>query len=260
MVKAKTAQYPVLLLGAEGTGKREGNETVNRMKKIGIIGGIGPESTLLYYRGIIEAFREDYGKTGFPPMVIESLDLKTTIDLVQQGKWDSVSNLIALHCEQLKEAGAAFGIIASNTPHRVFTDIRRKTTLELISIVDVTGEHCVASGLKRPLLIGTLFTMQADFYTVQLNRRGVTVSVPQQEEQEFIQQKLFSEIEMGIIKDETRLALNALITHAASACACDSIILGCTELPLILRQEDFSLPLIDTAALHIRAAVRKVTA
>ncbi|MEJ2543599.1 MAG: amino acid racemase [Calditrichaceae bacterium] len=226
------------------------------MKKIGIIGGLGPESTLDYYKGIIDAFKPDYEQTtGYPEICIESVNLKAFVGYANNDEWDKVISILAEKSDQLKKIGCDFGVIASNTPHRVFSDIIAKTNLPLISIVETTCEYAATLGVKKLCLMGTRFTMSSDFYQKVFREKDIELVVPKEEEQDYIQEKLFSEIEFGIIKNASRQGLLKIYNRILHDDQIEGLILGCTELPLILKTEHISGAYIDPVALHIEKIV-----
>ena len=225
------------------------------MKKIGIIGGLGPESTLDYYKGIIDAFKPDYEQTGYPEICIESVDLKTFVEYANNDQWDKVISILSEKLDQLKNIGCDFGVIASNTPHRVFTEIAENTSLPLISIVETTCKYSSILGLKKLCLMGTRFTMSSDFYQQVFDKKSIELVLPNKEEQDYNQEKLFSEIEFGIIKNETREGLIAIYNRILNDLKVEGLILGCTELPLILKPIDINGVYIDPVALHIEKIV-----
>lgn len=221
------------------------------MKKIGIIGGLGPESTLDYYRGIINAFHLNYDENGYPEIVIESVNLKDAMTWAARDEWDKVIDLLSDCFNKMKYAGAEFGAIASNTPHKVFEEIQAKTELPLISIVTATRQYAQSLDLKNLLLLGTGFTMRSSFYQKELERYGIKIVVPNREHQDYIHEKIFSELERGIVKDSTKMEfLGILHSHKT-----DGVILACTEFPMIIKQEDVAVPCLDTAHIHINSIV-----
>lgn len=226
------------------------------MKKIGIIGGIGPESTLDYYRGIIDAFRECDCGLHSPEIIIYSADLAELLEIVEANELDRLTEWLLAKVEALQRSGAEFAAIASNTPHVVFDEVAKRSPLPLISIVEATCAKAETLGVKRPGLLGTRFTMQADFFQRPFQRRGMSMVVPSPQEQPFIHEKLFSEIELGIIKDDTRQALLGIVKEMIERDGIDSIILGCTELPLILPAEAHGIPFLNTTAIHVEKIVR----
>lgn len=230
------------------------------MKKIGIIGGIGPESTLDYYRGIIDAFRDLAGGLHSPEIIIYSADLAELLGILEARNLEALADWLLFRLEALHRAGAEFAVIASNTPHVVFDEVARRSPLPMLSIVEATCKKAESLGAKRPGLMGTQFTMAADFFFKPFHARGMALSVPSPEEQQFIHEKLFSEIELGIIKDSTRQDLLAIVERMIARDAIDSLILGCTELPLILDREAFGIPFLNTAAIHVSAIVEAAMA
>ena len=230
------------------------------MKKIGIVGGLGPESTLDYYRGIIDAFKPTYETLGFPEIAVESVDLRSFTEQAQGGEWDRIAAMLIDRFEILRRGGADFGAIASNTPHRVFDQVQKGTTLPLLSIVEATRDHALQLGAAKLCLLGTGFTMRSDFFQRTFRKAGIEVVVPNQEEIEYIQDKIFSEIEFGIIKEDTRAGFLRILRRIETEQQIEGVILGCTELPMLLKPEDFSLHYIDTTAIHIAAIVDRCTA
>jgi aspartate racemase len=230
------------------------------MKKIGIVGGLGPESTIDYYRGIIDAFKPAYQTLGFPEIAVESVDLHWFTEQAEGGGWDRIAAMLIDRCEILRRGGADFGAIASNTPHRVFPQVQKGTALPLLSIVEAARDHALRLGVARLCLLGTGFTMQSDFYQKTFQRAGVEVVVPNKEEIAYVQEKIFSEIEFGIIKPETKTAFLGIIRRMEAEQRIQGVILGCTELPMLLKPEDFTLHYIDTTAIHIAAIVDRCAA
>ncbi|HEY6871397.1 MAG TPA: amino acid racemase [Geobacteraceae bacterium] len=229
------------------------------MKKIGIVGGIGPESTLDYYRGIIDAFRDRIGGMNYPDIVIYSADLTELLEILEAKAMDRLADWLLARIEALHRAGAEFAVIASNTPHVVFDEVARRSPLPLLSIVEATCRKAASLGVRIPGLMGTKFTMAADFFRKPFRERGMEVVLPLPEEQRFIHEKLFSEIELGIIRDETREALLAIVKGMVERDGIDSLILGCTELPLILPGEAHGIPFLNTTAIHVEGIVSYCT-
>jgi aspartate racemase len=225
------------------------------MKKIGIIGGIGPESTLDYYRGIIDAFRVRIGGMNYPDIIVYSADLTELLEILESKAPDRLVDWLLERIKALHRAGAEFAAIASNTPHVVFDEVQKRSPLPLISIVAATCSKAESLGVRRPGLMGTRFTMQADFFQRPFQQRGMTVVVPLAEEQQYIHEKLFSEIELGVIKESTREDLLSIVKRMIERDGIDSIILGCTELPLILPGQAHDIPFLNTTAIHVESIV-----
>jgi aspartate racemase len=225
------------------------------MKKVGIVGGLGPATTLDYYRGIIDAFKSTYHEDGFPEIAVESINLKTFMYHVEKSSWDTIAAFIASKFEALRVGGADFGVIASNTPHRVFDAIQSQTFLPLLSIVDATLNYAKTHDMSNLCLLGTKSTMSADFYQHVFEEEKIRLAVPHEDEQDYMQEKLFSEIEFGIIREETKRNFLAIIDRMVESEKVEGVILGCTELPLLIKAEDIAVQYIDTAQIHIASIV-----
>lgn len=223
------------------------------MKRIGIIGGLGPEATVDYYRRIVDFFHEYNHSLSTPEIVIFSADISEVFRLVGDEDWEALVEWLVSKVRGLEAAGADFAVISANTPHIVFDQVSGKSPLPLLSIVDATREYAKSIGLKKVGLLGTKFTMKANFFGSCLARDGIGVVVPEVADQEFIHDKLINEIELGIFTDETRQELLAIIGRMAARESIDGIILGCTELPLILDQKQCDLPLLNTTEIHVSA-------
>lgn len=229
------------------------------MKTIGIIGGIGPEATLDYYRSLVDLHREQYPDAGLPRIIIDSIDLKRALAIVSASRWPELVDFLAEEIGRLAAAGADFGMLAANTPHLVFDDLARAVPIPLISIVEATREHAKRSGLRRVGLIGTRFTMQARFYPDVFARENIEVRVPNDAEQAYIHDKYFHELVEGNFLDETRRGLTEIIVRLKEREGVEAVILGGTELPLILRGgEAAGIMLLDTTQIHVRAALAEL--
>lgn len=227
------------------------------MKRIGIIGGLGPEATVEYYNGIIDSFKNDKADLVYPEIIIYSVNMSEFIGLMREKKYDAAIDKIVEKAYSLKDAGAEFAAITANTPHMLFDEISKRSPLPLISIVEVTGEECLRHGYKRTGLFGTGFTMNSTFYADAFSKKGIEVVIPEPDDKELINQKLFSEIEIGIYKDETRQMLIDIISRMVKNDKIDSLILGCTELPIILTEPEYAgIPMLNTTKLHVDAIVK----
>lgn len=227
------------------------------MKTIGIIGGLGPEATVDYYNLLIDSFKDDSGSLNYPEIIIYSVNMSEFLGLMREKKYDSAARKVADKAEALKRAGADFAAITANTPHMLFDQITGLSPLPLISIVEATCEECMKMGVKRAGLMGTGFTMNATFYQDVFKKHGLEVLVPEASDRELINHKLFTEIELGIFRDETRQILAGIIEKMVSEQKIDSIILGCTELPLILKEPSYSgIPALNTTKIHVDAIVK----
>jgi aspartate racemase len=225
------------------------------MKKIGIIGGIGPESTVDYYKMIIGAFREQQA-LDYPEIIIYSANLFDIMKILEKKEWGKLVDWLEERVEVLKNAGAEFAVIGANTPHIVFDEVRARSSIPMLSIIEETRKKAQSLGLKKLGLMGTKFTMESDFFQKPFVDRGMVVVVPEREEQELIHYRLFSEIELGIIKDATRKELLSIVKKMIERHSIDSLILGCTELPLILDKDEYGIPFLNTTAIHAESIVK----
>lgn len=225
------------------------------MKRIGIIGGLGPESTVDYYKEIIAAFNTKYSDLAYPEIIVYSVNMNELMKFVESNNWPKLSEWLLEKVFSLQRAGAEFAAIASNTPHIVYDVIKPKSPIPLLSIVEETCKKAQEMGLKKMGLMGTKLTMEAEFYKKPFISKGISVVVPSDEEQHLIHHKLFSEIELGIFKDSTREELLAIAKRMVDEEGIDSLILGCTELPLILTESKFGIPFLNTTAIHCESIV-----
>jgi aspartate racemase len=227
------------------------------VKRIGLVGGLGPEATLEYYRGIIDVFKSTDTSLNYPEIVIYSVNMSELIGMMKNKEYDQVVEYLLRVIESLKKAGAEFAAMSANTPHLVFDELIKVSPLPLISIVEATCDETLKLGLKRPGLVGTGFTMSGTFYQDVFNRRGISVSLPEEEDMKIINEKLFSEIELGIFKDETRQLLIRIIEKMVHQQHIDCLILGCTEFPLILTETFYGgIPILNTTKIHVDAIVK----
>ena len=226
------------------------------MKIIGVVGGLGPESTIDYYRLLIAAYRELYQDGSYPRIVIDSIDMKTVLGLVESGELSRLARHIGEAVDNLAAAGAQIGLLASNTPHIVFNEIQRRSPLPLVSIVESARDAAQALGVKRLGLFGTRFTMQGGFYSDIFASGGMRMVVPQPEEQAYIHDKYMGELVQGILRPATRDGLLAIARRMRAHDGIEALILGGTELPLILRAaDDIGIPLLDTARIHVQSVL-----
>jgi aspartate racemase len=225
------------------------------MKTIGLIGGMSWESTLEYYRIINETVKEKLGGFHSAKMVLYSVDFAEVETFQHRGEWDRAAVLLTDAARRVEAAGADFALLATNTMHRVFDKVGQGVRIPLLHIADVTGREITARGLTRIGLLGTRFTMEQEFYKGKLARDyGLDVLVPDEEERKAIHAILYDELCLGAVKDASREVFRKIIARLEGRGA-QGIVLGCTEIPLIVKQKGYGLPLFDTTDLHARAAV-----
>jgi aspartate racemase len=229
------------------------------VKTLGIIGGLGPESTVDYYRAILESCRARAPEAGAPRLVIVSLDVGRLIAWMQAGQLEEVADYLVEGVRQLAGAGADLALISANTPHIVFDEVQARSPLALVSIVEATRDAVRARGFRRVALLGTRFTMQARFFPDVLGRAGIELVLPAPEEQALIHEKYLGELIPGRFLPATRDAIAAIATRLHREERVEAVILGGTELPLLLRDAPgLAMPLLDTTAIHVEAAVGRM--
>jgi aspartate racemase len=229
------------------------------MKTLGIIGGVGPESTIEYYKNIIALYRERQRDGSYPEFIINSVDLKKGLDFMAANNLTGMTDYLLEGIGKLARAGANFGLISANTPHIVFDDLLPRSPIPLISIVEATCTAAKARKLKRLALFGTRYTMQGTFYPIVFSRQRIELVVPDRTDQDYIHEKYLSELVPGKFLPETRAGLLGIVDRMKAEIDIDGVILAGTELPLILRDEDHKgIPLLDTTKIHCQAAVAEM--
>lgn len=226
------------------------------MRTLGMIGGLGPESTIDYYRSILARFRDRKPGSGYPHIVINSLDVDRGIALLDSGRLDLVADYIVGGVELLVRAGAEFGFIAANSPHLVFDEVQRRSAIPLLSIVRATADHAKALGLEKVGLFGTGFTMRGDFYPGEFERAGIALVRPQESEQKFIHEKYIGELLNNQFLPETKAEIRHIAQRMKADDGVQAIVLAGTELPLLLRDSvDSDVDFLDTTVIHVEAIV-----
>jgi aspartate racemase len=231
------------------------------MKTAGIIGGLGPESTVEYYRSIIALYRERRPDGSYPSFIINSVNMTEVLDLVAAGDLAALAEYLTGEIGKLERAGADFAALSANTPHIVFDELRRRSALPLLSIVEATRDAAKGAGLKRLALFATRFTMRAGFYQESFSRKGMTLVLPDEGEQEYIHDRYMNELVKGIFLPETRGRLLAIAGRLKDQENVQGLILGGTELPLILHEADAKeagIPFLDTTQIHVKAIVEQM--
>jgi aspartate racemase len=226
------------------------------MKTLGIIGGLGPESTIDYYERIIALYRERTRDGSYPRFIIISVDLKKGLDFMDANDLTGMADYLLEGIGKLTRAGADFGLISANTPHIVFDELAPRSPIPLISIVEATCAAAKARKLRRLALLGTRYTMQASFYPKVFSREGIELLVPDPNDQDYIHDKYFTELVPGKFLAETRAGLLAIVDRMKAKSDIDGVILAGTELPLILSDAGHNgIPFLNTTRIHVEAAV-----
>jgi aspartate racemase len=225
------------------------------MKTIGLIGGMSWESSSVYYNIINETVKERLGGLHSAKCILYSVDFEEIESLQHQGKWEELTKLMINFAQQLERAGADFIVICTNTMHKMAEEVQDNIHIPLLHIADATAEKIIEQGLRKPGLLGTKFTMEEDFYKQRLKKKySINVIIPSYADREIIDSVIYNELCLGKIKQSSKEKFKEIITKLVSVGA-DGLILGCTEIPLLISQKDVEVPLFDTTAIHSKAAV-----
>lgn len=225
------------------------------MKKIGLVGGTGPESTIMYYKELNSRIDEATCCKSMPELVIESVDFRKAWELVSAERYKELADYISEKVNCLAKSGAEIITLTAVTMHIVFDEIENNTNISLVSIPKAVCSEVVEKGYKKVGLLGTIFTMEHDFMKKDLLQAGVDVVVPDKSDRELIAKRIYEELELGIVKKSTLQEFNEIIKKMKDMYGIEAIILGCTELPLLLNDENCALPCLDSAAIHIKKLV-----
>jgi aspartate racemase len=232
------------------------------MKRLGIIGGLGPESTVIYYQRLIAEYRARTATSGAPPVVIDSVEMQRVIDFVAQGQHDALAEYLLGEIKSLAAAGADFALISAVTPHLVFDRLRSGSPVPLLSIIETVRDEAVARSFKTVALFGTGYTMQSQLFPDSFSPVAITVVIPHSQEQDWIHDRYMNELVKGKVAQETRAGLLEIASRMQEESGIEAVILGGTELSLILGDaamqaagETSPIPLLDAAQLHVRGAV-----
>jgi len=225
------------------------------MKTIGLVGGMSWESTLEYYRIINQRIKEKMGGFHSAKIVLYSVDFEEVESRQHLEQWERLTEMMIDAAQRVERAGADFLVICTNTMHMMAGEVQKSISIPLLDIVDITAKAVKSRSLGKVGLLGTRFTMEKDFYKERLRSdHGLKVIIPEEKERELIHDILYNELCLGHIRETSKTKFQKIITDLEERGA-QGIILGCTEIPLIVRQEDYEIPLFDTTTLHAEAAV-----
>jgi len=228
------------------------------MRTAGMIGGLGPESTIDYYRSLLARYRERKPDSGYPQILINSLDLDKGIAMLDAGRLDALADYLASGLEALVRGGADFAFMAANTPHLVFDELQRRSPIQLISIVRATVERARALGLQKVGLFGTGFTMRASFYPAEFQRAGIELVIPSESERQQIHRVYIGELLKNQFLPQSREAILGIARRMKADEGLEAIILAGTELPLLVRGTGADIEWLDTTAIHVDAVVEEL--
>lgn len=224
------------------------------MRTIGMLGGMSWESSAEYYRLANELVRERLGGYHSARILLDSLDFDAVEKLQSSSDWDAAGELLARHAERLQDAGADLLVLCTNTMHKVIDHLEESLEIPVVHIADAASAAIHAAGLQRVGLLGTMFTMEQDFYRSRMARAGIAAIIPDANARALVHRVIYEELVVGIVRDESRTAYRNVIEQLVADGA-QGIVLGCTEIELLVRDADSPVPLFPTTRLHVAAAV-----
>jgi aspartate racemase len=224
------------------------------MKTVGLIGGMSWESTVTYYQLLNEGVKNALGGLHSAKVLLYSVDFYEVESLMSRGEWDKAAELLGGVAERLEQAGADMILICTNTLHKVAPQVQSRIHVPLVHIAEAAAEVLVARGISRVGLLGTKYTMTLDFYRDKLIERGIEVLIPEGDDIDLVNRVIFQELCLGVVNEDSRAEYLRVI-ESLQQCGAQGILLGCTELGLIVSSEDVSLPLFDTTIIHAQKAV-----
>lgn len=222
------------------------------MKRIGLIGGLSPESTVHYYQKLCRDYNQSFGELNFPEITIESVNLQQLIRLFEKNDWDGVAATLLRALGRLKAAGADFAAILANTPHNAYDRLRDSSPLEIVTIMDATSRVLQRDQRRKVALLGTKATMEYGFFQKHFAMDGIKTLVPESCQRQELDRIIWEELSHGLIQPPSRAAAKSMIADLDRQGA-EAVVLGCTELNLLIQPQDTPLPLYDTLRLHAKA-------
>ncbi|NCC68817.1 MAG: aspartate/glutamate racemase family protein [Clostridia bacterium] len=223
------------------------------MKTIGLIGGMSWESTITYYQLLNEAAKERLGGLHSAKILLYSVDFFEVEALMSRGDWDQAADLLGGVAARLERAGADFVLICTNTLHKVAPQVQSRIQVPLVHIAEAAADELATRGIVRVALLGTKYTMTQDFYRDKLTRRGIDVLIPEGDDIELVNRVIFDELCLGVVRESSRVEYLRVI-EALQHRGAQGVLLGCTELGLIVSQSDVALPMFDTTVIHAKKA------
>lgn len=226
------------------------------MKKLGLVGGMGPESTIPYYHDIVYGVQKKVGH--FPALTIESVDVFKVLELCKNEEYKELLNYLMDAISHLAASGADFAALSANTPHIIFDELQERSPIPLVSILESTCEEVKRRHISKVGLLGTIFTMDKDFFKNPFIRNQIEIITPNYDEKKFVNEKISNELELGIVKDKTRAEFIKIINRMKNEDKIQAIVLGCTELPLLFKGIDPPVECLDTMQIHIQTLVNMI--
>ncbi|KAK8866991.1 hypothetical protein M9Y10_009960 [Tritrichomonas musculus] len=226
------------------------------MKTIGLIGGMSWESTVTYYQIINDTIKEKLGGLHSAKIIMYSVDFSEIEECQAKGDWDKSAEILGKAAEILENGGADFIVICTNTMHKVAPQIQKRIKIPILHIADATAEALIKAGIKKVALLGTKYTMTQDFYKERLISNGLSVIIPNDKDVERVNNIIYNELCLGIVSNDSRQVYSSIIEQLRSNGA-EGVILGCTEIGLLIQQKDSVLPVFDTTKIHAQKAALK---
>jgi aspartate racemase len=226
------------------------------MKKIGIIGGLSPESTMKYYEGLNQGAQARLGGLHNAKIILSSVDFGEFVALKDAGDWETQAALLVAEAQALERGGADFIILATNTMHKMAQQIQEAISIPFLHLADATAEKIVQAGINNVGLLGTRFTMEEDFYKARLRDAGIEAIVPDAAGIEAVSRIIYDELCKGVVREDSRDIYRSVIADFQKTGA-QGVVLGCTEITMLISQKDVEIPVFDTTKIHVEAALEK---
>ena len=229
------------------------------MKKLGLVGGTGPESTLMYYKELNSKIDVLTGQKAMPDIAIESVDFRRAWNYVADGDYDNLAKYLSEKVNSLKNSGSEVIALTAGTMHIVLDEIESETGVNLVSIPKAVCNEAISRNYRKVGLLGTIFTMEKDYMKNDFVKADIEVVVPEKDDRELIAKRILEELELGIVKESTRDEFNAIIDKMRANHGIEAVVLGCTEIPILLNDDNCVLPCLDSVDIHINELIKLVT-
>ena len=226
------------------------------MKKIGLVGGTGPESTLMYYKELNSRVDKATDCKQMPDVAIESVNFRKAWDYVSTERYDLLKDYLAEKVMCLKNSGSEVIALTAVTMHLVFDELVKETGVSLISIPQSVCKEAKAKGYKKILLLGTIFTMEQDYMKKDFRDAGIEILVPNEEDRKLVAKRIYEELEIGIVKESTLAEFQGIISKMRDEQGIEAVVLGCTELPILLNSDNCPVPCLDSVDIHINDLIK----
>ena len=228
------------------------------MRKIGLVGGLGPASTVDYYLGLVELYRKNFGEDVYPELVIDSVNMHDVIAALKENREQDMCEIILKSVSALKAAGAQIAAITSNTPHILWDSMKDQFEIPVLSIVEAAIEEMQRCDYRRVLIFGTTLTMSSGLYDESLRSRGIFPIIPEEKDRIVIGDLIYPNLENGIVILEDKEKMIRIAEKYIEKYQADAMLLGCTEIPLMIKPGDVSVPVLNTTLIHIKRIMKEL--